>query len=78
MPHTFWNAGPKPARIIEIISPAGFEKYFEEPAELIGAGGTPDRSKLAALAVRYGLTYHLEWIPELVAKYNLKLPRAGK
>jgi mannose-6-phosphate isomerase-like protein (cupin superfamily) len=78
VPHTFWNAGPKPARIIEIISPAGFEKYFEELAELIGAGGPPDRSKLAALAERYGLTYHLEWIPELVARYNLKSPRADK
>ena len=22
--HTFWNAGNKPARILEIISPAGF------------------------------------------------------
>ena len=25
--HTFWNAGDEPARILEIISPAGFEKY---------------------------------------------------
>lgn len=60
VPHTFWNAGPKPARIIEIISPAGFEKYFEELAELVGAGGPPDRSKLASLAQRYALSYHLE------------------
>src|SRR5262249_31951168 len=28
--HTFWNAGDKPARILEIISPAGFENYFRE------------------------------------------------
>jgi len=28
--HTFWNAGDAPARILEIISPAGFEKFFEE------------------------------------------------
>ena len=26
--HTFWNAGDEPARILEIISPAGFERYF--------------------------------------------------
>jgi quercetin dioxygenase-like cupin family protein len=25
VPHTFWNAGLKPARIIEIISPAGLK-----------------------------------------------------
>jgi quercetin dioxygenase-like cupin family protein len=24
--HTFWNAGDEPARILEIISPAGFER----------------------------------------------------
>lgn len=24
--HTFWNAGEVPARVLEIISPAGFEK----------------------------------------------------
>ena len=28
--HTFWNAGDTPCRILEIISPAGFEHYFEE------------------------------------------------
>ena len=28
--HTFWNAGDDAARLLEIISPAGFERYFEE------------------------------------------------
>src|SRR4026207_669365 len=28
--HTFWNAGDEPARILEIIAPAGFEKFFAE------------------------------------------------
>jgi hypothetical protein len=35
--HTFWNAGESPARILEIISPAGFERYF---AELVALGGS--------------------------------------
>src|ERR671935_249577 len=34
--HTFWNAGDEPARLLEIISPAGFERYFEE---LVDMGG---------------------------------------
>ena len=34
--HTFWNAGDEPARILEIIAPAGFEKFF---AELVDIGG---------------------------------------
>src|SRR5215213_5447814 len=28
--HTFWNAGDEPCRILEIISPAGFEHFFRE------------------------------------------------
>ncbi len=38
VPHTFWNAGPEPVRIVEIISPAGFERYFEELAKVLSAG----------------------------------------
>ena len=71
--HTFWNAGSKRARLIEIISPAGFEKYFAELAELFHGDGPPDFEKLAQIANRYGLTFDMNWIPELTAKYNLKL-----
>src|SRR6478672_7708554 len=28
--HTFWNAGDEPCRILEIISPSGFEHFFRE------------------------------------------------
>ena len=28
--HTFWNAGDGPCRVLEIISPAGFEHFFDE------------------------------------------------
>ena len=30
VPHAFWNVGDVPARALEIISPAGFERYFED------------------------------------------------
>src|SRR5438309_440302 len=30
IPHSFWNPTDKPARLIEIISPAGFEKFFTQ------------------------------------------------
>jgi quercetin dioxygenase-like cupin family protein len=32
--HTFWNAGDEPARILEIISPAGFEQFFAALVDL--------------------------------------------
>jgi hypothetical protein len=52
--HTMWNAGKVPARMIEVISPAGFEGFFWELADLLEAG-PPDFAKAGAIADRYGL-----------------------
>jgi uncharacterized cupin superfamily protein len=65
--HTFWNTGPSPARLLEIISPAGFEAYFTELAD----AGDPNRRQ--ELAAKYGVTYSSEWVPELTSKYRLRL-----
>jgi mannose-6-phosphate isomerase-like protein (cupin superfamily) len=69
--HTFWNAGDSPARILEIISPAGFEGYFEELTELLGDAGPPDPAQIAALAARYGLELDFESVPRLVEEYGV-------
>jgi len=69
--HTFWNAGDEPARILEIISPAGFERYFAEMVELLEAG-PPDPSALAAVADRHGLEVDRDSIPRLTAEYGLQ------
>jgi len=39
--HTFWNAGDGRARLLEIICPAGFERFF---AELVDMGAWRRRS----------------------------------
>ena len=66
--HTFWNAGPGPARLLEVIAPAGFETYFAELAE----AGDPGRRQ--ELAAKYGVTYSSDWVAELVSRrYNLQL-----
>src|SRR5919199_111954 len=39
--HTFWNAGDEQCRILEIIAPAGFERFFEELVELGGPATAP-------------------------------------
>jgi quercetin dioxygenase-like cupin family protein len=70
--HTFWNAGPKPARLIEIITPGAFAYYFEELAAILSAGGPPDEKKIDQINGKYGVSYNLEWVPELMAKYGLK------
>lgn len=36
--HMFWNATDRPARVLEIISPSGFEQLFVELDELLKAG----------------------------------------
>jgi quercetin dioxygenase-like cupin family protein len=74
IPHTFWNAGPAHARLIEIICPAGLERYFPELAKLLPTDGPPDFEKIAALQERYQVPRaHPEWVSELAAKYNLKI-----
>ena len=74
VPHAFWNAGPKPARLLEIIAPAGFEHYFVQLASLLRKDGSPDEEAIERLASEYGLTYHLEQVPALIAKYGLNAP----
>jgi hypothetical protein len=71
--HTFWNATDEPASILEIISPAGFEKYFEDLIGLVAAG-RPDPTVMGAIAVRYGLERDVSTIPALYAKYGLTFP----
>jgi mannose-6-phosphate isomerase-like protein (cupin superfamily) len=65
--HTFWNAGDTPCRILEIISPGGFEHYFDEIA---GADG-PARAEIAA---RFGLEVDITGVGELCERYGLHFP----
>ncbi len=73
--HTFWNPGPRAARLLEIIAPAGFERYFDEMARVLNAGGPPNQEQVDSIAEKYGMTYQMEQIPELAAKYHLHDPR---
>jgi uncharacterized cupin superfamily protein len=73
LPHAFWNASDAPARLLELISPAGFEAYFEAMADLFAAG-EPDASRGAAIRERYGLELDLGSIPRLVAQHGVVAP----
>jgi hypothetical protein len=44
-----------------------------ELADLFGGDEPPDFEKIAQLGNRYGQTFDMSWVPELTAKYNLKL-----
>jgi quercetin dioxygenase-like cupin family protein len=73
--HAMWNAGHVPARMIEVISPAGFENFFQELSELLLSVSQPEINEIADLAGRYGLQFgQPEWLPDVIARYNLTPP----
>ena len=71
--HTFWNPTDEPARILEVISPAGFEHFFEELLDMGGAFKA-EPAALGALAERYGLEMQPDSIPGLVERFDLRMP----
>ena len=73
--HTFWNAGDTPCEIIEIISPAGFENFFRELAEVY-ADGEPDLSNFADLCNRYALDMDPTSVPGLCKRFGVRHPLA--
>lgn len=72
--HAMWNAGSTRARMIEVITPAGFERFFHEFADMTDAG-PPDFADVAELAARYQLPFSRpEWLPDVIARYGLIPP----
>jgi len=75
--HTMWNAGRVPGRIIEVISPAGFEEFFREMSDLV-ADGPPAFDTVLEVAGRYGLELgRPPWLPDLIERYGLTPPMGG-
>ncbi len=73
--HAMWNAGTSPARMIEIISPAGFEGFFRELTGMT-AVGPPEPEAIVELGDRYGLPFAKpDWLPDVISRYGLTPPR---
>ncbi len=64
--HTFWNAGETLCRILEIVSPAGFEHYFDEIGE-----GTISAQELTS---RYGTHVDLDGTRRVCEEHGLSFP----
>ena len=73
VPHTFWNPTDQPARLLEIICPAGFENYFVEISNGFAAGMKPGSPEHEAISARYHEEHFYDWVPELKERYGLKL-----
>lgn len=68
--HTFWNAGDTPCRIIEVISPAGFENFFREVSAHWG-----DLEKFAEINRKYSLDMDFDSVPGLCERFGLTFPQ---
>jgi mannose-6-phosphate isomerase-like protein (cupin superfamily) len=73
VPHAFWNPTDEPARILELIVPGGFERYFAELGEIFRRPGPPDLSALGEVAARYELDLDPDSIPRLASAHGLDL-----
>jgi mannose-6-phosphate isomerase-like protein (cupin superfamily) len=73
IPHTYWNPGPGPARYLELFSPGGLERYFEQIATLLAAE-PPDIETIMQLPGEYGLELLWESVGDLQQRHGVKLP----
>ncbi len=67
--HTFWNAGDVPARLLEIISPGGFEEAFREMHAL---GDALDPGAMAEIAARYGVQVDFDRTGPIIERHGLR------
>jgi quercetin dioxygenase-like cupin family protein len=77
VPHALCNTSTEPVRVMEILTPGGFEGYFEEYEQIASklASGEIDEEEhsraRAELGERYGVSWHDERIPEAMARFGI-------
>jgi mannose-6-phosphate isomerase-like protein (cupin superfamily) len=73
IPHAFWNPGDEETRLLELISPGAFARYFADLVPVLGGDGPPDLARLAEIQASYGLTMEFESIDRLTSRHGLGL-----
>jgi hypothetical protein len=71
VPHAFWNASGAPAHILDVIVPAGFERFFFEFADLIARRASAEEIDEAGR--RYGHLLVPEWTEELERRHGMRV-----
>jgi mannose-6-phosphate isomerase-like protein (cupin superfamily) len=72
IPHAFWSAADEETKLLEIISPGGFETYFADLAPVLAVPGTPDLEQMAEIRARYGLSVDVTSIASLSERFGLR------
>ena len=71
IPHAFWNATDEPARLLELITPAGFQQFFVDIEPIVAVEGEPDWESFLDICVRYGLEMELASAERLIVDHVL-------
>ena len=75
--HTFWNAGDTTCRILEILSPSGFEHFFNELGDTIAATnaqGPGDVLSVSDLPERYAIEFRPELTEAICKTHGVWFP----
>ena len=70
VPHAFWNSGDKEARLLELISPGGFDQYFVEMAPLLNAEAR-DSERIGEVQAKYSLSMDIDSVEPLMQAHGL-------
>lgn len=73
VPHAMWNLAQEPARILEVVTPGGIERYFEQLAPVLKERGPEWTQRYYALTEEFDLTILDDWSNELQARYGITL-----
>jgi mannose-6-phosphate isomerase-like protein (cupin superfamily) len=68
--HAFWNPDDTPCRILEIISPGGFERFFDELATSMTRSDFKP-AQISELGGHYGLEFRAESVSVLCTEHGL-------
>jgi quercetin dioxygenase-like cupin family protein len=77
VPHALCNTGTEPVWVMEVLTPGGFETFFDEYEEIASKlasremGEDEHRRARAELSKHYGLSWHDERIPEARARFGI-------
>jgi quercetin dioxygenase-like cupin family protein len=77
VPHALCNTGAEPVWVMELLTPGGFEAFFDEYEQIaaklaLGEMSEDEHRKARAeLSEGYGLTWHDERIPEARARFGI-------
>jgi quercetin dioxygenase-like cupin family protein len=56
LPHTYKNVGARPAKLLVIVTPGGYERFFEAMSQVpVPPGGPPDMGRVMEVAARFNL-----------------------